>query len=403
MDKPAIVYKKLNQQVRKSPSVVSPIKVMLSGRNLDIIPDGKSVVTLSEVRRQIQQELMDERFCGQQLLEVWINEEEGAESGDNDAWERCLAQINRADLVIVIYNGNAGWTRNTTGPGICHAEMAHCLHHYPAKLRLVKLRFQSNKALKLVSPDEVAAKTKENKEFADFVASSNLFCDFAQDRSSLIESVKLAVAKTISDYAVLALAEMRKGKFYLGSPLDWSRLSFDERKKALETAVQDYTVRIGATRVDKGLIWTMGHTRLLLRAHGVPSSFGVSEARERVGRPYLSDHSTTEVIQKEVVGPVHIIACHKRCTESQIISYMGHPDLFIVQAPFGFFVADQLSFVQTFFLLDCRDETATHAALQSMIDWIRRSGEGPRIVERAKSRATILHAQSKEILKLGGI
>jgi hypothetical protein len=78
---------------------------------------------------------------------------------------------------------------------------------------------------------------------------------------------------------------------------------------------------------------------------------------------------------------------------------MGHPDLFIVQAPFGFFVADQTSFVQAFFLVDCRDEASTCVACQRLFDWIDQSGEGGRIVERAASRARILRAVAAEIAR----
>jgi hypothetical protein len=76
---------------------------------------------------------------------------------------------------------------------------------------------------------------------------------------------------------------------------------------------------------------------------------------------------------------------------------MGHPDLFMVQAPFGFFVADQTNFVQAFFLLDCRDENSTRLSCQRLLDWIDQSGEAARIVERATSRAKILSAVAREI------
>lgn len=141
---------------------------------------------------------------------------------------------------------------------------------------------------------------------------------------------------------------------------------------------------------------------MLLSVHGVPAGFGIAQAREMVGRPYLRDH---EIPLKgraaDAAGPVHVIACHKSCSESQVSSYMGHPDLFIVQAPFGFFVADQVSFVQTFFLASCRDETSTRVAARRMFDWIEQSGELSRIVARARSRKAILAAVAKEIQKAG--
>jgi len=102
---------------------------------------------------------------------------------------------------------------------------------------------------------------------------------------------------------------------------------------------------------------------------------------------------------ENAVGPVHVIICHKSCTESQVVSFMGHPDLFIVTPPFGFFVADRISFVQAFFLVNGRDPTSVQGALQSMFEWIEQSGELGGMVARAKSRAAILRAIAVEISK----
>jgi hypothetical protein len=140
--------------------------------------------------------------------------------------------------------------------------------------------------------------------------------------------------------------------------------------------------------------------RVLLQVHGIPSGFGIAEAREPVGRRYLRDYEHSVNIEKlGLVGPVHLLACHKKCTESQVTKFMGHPDLFMVQTPFGFFVADQTSFVQAFFLLDCRDENSTRLSCQRLLDWIDQSGEAGRIVERAASRARILVAVANEIAR----
>jgi hypothetical protein len=81
---------------------------------------------------------------------------------------------------------------------------------------------------------------------------------------------------------------------------------------------------------------------------------------------------------------------------------MGHPDVFTVQGPFGFFVADLVSFAQAFFLTGCRDPTATQVAVRRMFDWIAQSGELPRIVARALSRKAILEAVAQEIRKAKG-
>jgi len=128
--------------------------------------------------------------------------------------------------------------------------------------------------------------------------------------------------------------------------------------------------------------------------------------RELVGRPFLRDHASGLVApDASLFGPVHIVVCHKSCTESQLVGFMGHPGLFMVAPPFGFFVVGRVTFVQAFFLANCRDETTTRVACQRMFEWLDQSGELGRLVERAESRARILQAMATEITRaavLGG-
>jgi uncharacterized protein DUF4062 len=384
---------------------IRKIRIMLSSRNNDLIPEGDVVITLSEVRKELQKELQEEIFCGRRLLEVWINEEAGAEGGDDSAWDTCMTQVEEADIVVAIYNGHAGWRRKDGDVGICHAEMQRALSLYPAKLRVIQLRFATDKKLKLTNPEELKEKTDTNRRFAEYFKANARFVGFAHDRESLREQVLLAIAKALSDYVVtLARREMHKGKFHLGSPLDWSRLSYLERKFALEQSVKKYLLKSEkATEVDNELHCSLGGAEMVFRVHGVPANFGTAEARDLVGRPFLTDHlSSVKNPRSGVVGPLHFIACHKGCTESQLVSFLGHPDLFIVQPPFGFFVADQASFVQAFFLINCRDDTTTRLAMQSLFEWIEQSGETNKVIQRAKSRAAILQTVAAEIERLKG-
>jgi len=66
---------------RKNPPI-ERIRVMLSSRNKDLIPDGNGgAVALGEVRERLKDDLERDKLFGHQVLEVWINEEAGAESG----------------------------------------------------------------------------------------------------------------------------------------------------------------------------------------------------------------------------------------------------------------------------------------------------------------------------------
>ena len=378
------------------------IRIMLSSRNRDLIPDGnKGAVALGEVRKELQEVLQRDRLFGHQLLEVWINEEAGAESGDADIWDHCMEQMDLADMVIVIYNGDAGWGTATGDVGICHAEMQRVLERSPSKLRVIALRFPSDPALGLTSPGEVAARNASNQSFEKEV--SGFFSAVVADRPSLEEAVKLAAVKSVVELAKTGSEEGRKGRYHLGAPLDWSRLSYEERRREMERVLRIYLTKkraaAGDPKSQEPLQVSLDGEMVLLSVHGVPAGFGIAQAREMVGRPYLRDHEIPLKGAGDAVGPVHIIACHKSCSESQVSSFMGHPDLFIVQVPFGFFVADLVSFVQAFFLVSCRDETSTKIAARRMFDWIDQSGESSRIVARARSRKAILAAVAQEIRK----
>ena len=358
-------------------------------------------MALADVRTGLQDALEKEELGGERIIRVWINETAGADAGDADAWEHCLRRVAAADIVVAIYNGCAGWVPPSGGIGICHAELQRVRERHPQRLRVIHLEFPSNSTLRLRSPAEVAQATPENRALAQYLEGFPPFWGRATDRGSLESEVKRAVAACIIDLAVAGAREGRRGGYYLGSSLDWSRLSYPERKAALERTVLDYLRAHPDARHsdDDGAVLAVDGSEVLWVAHGIPSSFGVAEARELVGRPQRNDHRTA-VAQPEsgLWGPVHVIACHKACTESQIVAFMGQPDLFIVQAPtFGYFVADQVNFVQAFVLTNCRDPSATTLALQRMFDWLREAVEWERLLRRARSRAAILQAIATEI------
>lgn len=385
-----------------------PIKILISSRNGDPIPSRSGgTVPLLTVREALWRELEAETLCGQKILKVWINEEAGGLTGGADIWENCRKALEDNHIIVVIYNGEAGWSFKDRGNGICHEEVKYTHDHFPSKLCLIDV----SKAYATVRPvEEGPADTKReerNRDFAAFMADLQLWGKPAADDESVKERVRFAVADAVSELAT-AGSRGRKGRYYFGSPLDWSRLSYQDRKEQIERTLvevldKQYDLEPLAPQPEaedeaRGLVWRVSERPLLLLVHGVPSSFSIAEARELVGRPYLLDHTSLAATgDVDLAGPVHLIACHKSCTESQIFSFMGHPDVYIVQAPFGFFAADLSSFAQTFFLTDCRDRSDTAWELKEMFDWIAKADEQKAIVERARSRQRILQVVRAEI------
>jgi hypothetical protein len=115
-----------------------------------------------------------------------------------------------------------------------------------------------------------------------------------------------------------------------------------------------------------------------------------------VGQPFLYDHRRARLLGGKRVGPVHLIACHRRIMESQSLKQLGFPDATVVAAPFGIYVADDVQKIQLIFLADCRDETTTRHALQRLFDWLAQSGEDALLSRRAEARKRIVQAIEKE-------
>jgi hypothetical protein len=292
---------------RKTKTPIERLRVLLSSRNRDLIPDGAGgALALSEVRRKLQDELQGAKFFGYQLLEVWINEEAGAESGNADIWGHCMGEVDGADIVVVIYNGEAGWGAELGEVGICHAEMQRVLDRSPSKLRIVALDYPSNPALGLTSPKDAAARNSPNRSFAAEVAP--FMTAVVKDRRELEDRVGLAVVQAVAELARTGSEEGRKGQNYLGAPLNWSRLTYLERKHEMESVVRTYLVEVrkatGEAAGAKPFRLVLGDQPLAISVHAVPAGFAIAEARELVGRPYLRDHTIPLAGEEGGAGPI---------------------------------------------------------------------------------------------------
>ena len=151
-----------------------------------------------------------------------------------------MKQVDDADVVLVLYNGNAGWTASSSGVGICHGELKRALDTALAKVRLIQLG----------SGDEVKApKGSTNDRFRTFVETQGLFRREAGTVDDLLAVAKQAVLHGFADLVGLGGREARKGRFYTGDALEWSKLDFMRRQEAIRGVLLDYLVGAGATRL----------------------------------------------------------------------------------------------------------------------------------------------------------
>lgn len=366
----------------------SLIKVMLSSRCLDAFPAG-SKTTLTHLRRELKADIESAQILGRKLFEVWINEDAPPAEGTHDSWDACLQAVRDCDVLIVLSNGNAGWAAGDQDVGICHAEYMEGLRSAQAKVRLV--------ALPTVA-DTKGVASERNRHFQEYLARQTAF---RGGEVKTIADAKKRVYEALSD-ALISLTQrgVQAGastRFDVGAALDWTRLDFRQRKKAMEVTLKTALSGLkGAKAVEGGVVVNLDGKDVAVLVHAIPAAFSVAAARELVGRPFLEDHQRGDLLTS-AHGPLHLIACHRGATETQATSLLGFPDATVVSGPFGVFVADDVQKVQFAFLANCRDDSQTRHASQRFFEWLQQTGEAVQVARRAVSRARIVKVVAKEM------
>jgi uncharacterized protein DUF4062 len=365
------------------------IRVMVSSRCRDLTELRKEQVELTVLRRGIKALVTEIAPFDSPFFDCWINEDSPAVEGSADSWEACLRQARRADVVLVLYNGNPGWAGEPGGIGICHAELQVALSSGAAKVFAVELPVCTLPD----KPEEASRYTR----FRDYFARQNLFVSKAKNGDEVLEAVPAILHEALAELVTLGGREARKGRFDTGDALDWSRLDFEDRKAAMETVVRDALATRKASKTGDGSVYVrVGKADLLFLVHAIPAPMANAAAREMVGRPFHRDYLAASALGPRQGGPVHIFACHRGVTERQAADLLGQPDVVTVDAAFGVLAVDRSSKVQCLFLRNCRDETSTRHAVQRAFDWLQRSGEDELLAQRGGSRARIVKAIAEE-------
>lgn len=362
------------------------LRVMISSKCNSAFPQAKGR-KLSEIRRDLKKEIEEIRIGANQIFEVWINEEAPPQGGTWDSWDVCLKAVKDCDILLVISNGDAGWASKETEIGICHAELSIGLSVAPGKVRLIKLPDVSS-----TNSDEVA----RNNLFRGYVNQQNLFhCGDVQTEEDLKKCIRAAMADAVIALAKAGSADSARGKYHSGTALDWTRLSFAERREQMVSVGKKALGASDAQLKDREpVVVELAKSKVLVAVHAIPAALSVGAAKEPVGQPFLRDHQLSGHLSEEggVTGPLHIIACNKTATEAQAMKLLGFPDATVVSAPFGIFVADPVQMVQFAFIRDCRDESTTRHGVQRFLEWLQQTGEDQNVVRRAAHRANIVRA-----------
>lgn len=365
--------------MRARSTALRKIKVMISSQCNRRFPDGGR--TLTEIRRDLSDRILAQKMFGNDLFEVWINEDSPGRGTNVNSWEACLTEVRKADILIVLDASHGGWAPSDGDIGICHAELMTAHNASPAKIRIIPL------AGTQPLPDELAA---TNTRFKAYVGRINAFARSVKTEATLFDAVDKAVADAVTSLVGLGVREAGKGGFSLGDALAWSRLSFEDRAERMRTTMTKALVESGGKAHDATVVESeIAGGKVMIRLHATPASLSVAQAREYVGRPFLADHVETPGYNRGIHGPLHVIACQTGITTAQARSLLGFPDATIVTPGFGIFVADEVQQIQFALLKDCRDDTSTRSAIHRLRSWLVESGEDQLVLRRAQRRRVI--------------
>src|ERR1700676_3107813 len=104
-------------------TVSRPIKVMISSRCTDRIQLGNGgSARVTDLREAIRKRLQGQTLCDEQILRVDITPEHPSSGADDSFWAQCLRVIREADIMLVLYDGDAGYAHPRGHLGICEAE-----------------------------------------------------------------------------------------------------------------------------------------------------------------------------------------------------------------------------------------------------------------------------------------
>lgn len=369
----------------------SKIKIMISSRCNDPFPlASKPAVRLSDIRRLIKKKIEAERLLGETPYEVWINEDAVADASQ-DSWEECMSQARDCDILVALFNGNAGWTGKDGTVGICHAEFQTAWEQAPGKTFAINIS-------ELSAPTAPAAAA--DKLFQAYMERANRFAASAKDGPALEAQICRTVVKATVMLVQRGTKDARRGGGYLGPALEWNRLGYAERSSQMVAAARS-TLSMSKPRKaetgDRTCVRAVSDKQLLFVLGAVPDSMSVPAAREMVGQPHLKDHLLAKRMASVDGGPIHLVACHKAATAAQSQRMLGFPNATVVAAPFGIYVFDPVQAIQLVLISGCGDEIATRHGIQKFLEWLDQSDQRELLVRGAQKRKAIVAALASEI------
>lgn len=364
------------------------INIMISSRNnaeFDHIP-------LTQIRQELKEMIEDQQVFGENLFEVWINELEATQSFEESIWNKCLSEARRADIVLVLYNAQSGWARPKDSIGICHDEVREAVDSAPGKVFAIDIR-EGTSQITLSQKEQ-----KANKLFEEYMTRHELFQNKAKTAEELKRVVFLTLQNAVSSLFKQGVLAAHRNKNNNGEALNWKLMDYESRSDAIIHALEQavHIPDVG-DKTGKSYFLTFGKHKILVILHAIPDVLSIAKARERVGQPFLEDYKYVKSLaEDDVIGPIHIVGCHKGVTETQARNILGFPDATILKDTFGVYVADNIQKIQMVFISDCSDSSSTKSGFQQFLNWLDSTTENKSLTKRAMSRKKIVVTIAEE-------
>ena len=370
------------------PQQLRAIELMVSSRLETTIATGEK---LREVRRRIAQELTSIPSAQSPLFKIWLSEAEGATGQDDPAWDACMAEAARCQILLVLYNGEAGWARG--GTGICHAEYLAGVSANPAKVRVVRVECDELDATKKAV--DQGATTADTSFYRD-LDSVNAFRNSARTLDSIVEAATFAVWTAVADLVRSGNLAGGRGTYYSPQGIDWSSQDYESRAASMRKALLEALTRDGqgtplAPSGSRLVIRQLGGTPVALRVSAVPGSLAEPEAKAFLEQPFRQEIPLAREIKKAgAVGPIEVVAVHQNATETQIRRLIGRPDTFVARQSWGILASDETTCTQILVLTGARDAVTIANRLGGALEWVRGQRLEKMLVNRARGRTAIL-------------
>lgn len=355
------------------------IKIFLSSKvtpvfeNIDVTD-----YSLEKLRKFIKSEFENITFLDEKIFSIVTNEEGFESSFISDAFDACLENIKKCDLIVILYNGDAGYAPDgdIQANGICHEEYLAAIQNSPAATKginissyFTNIRYDADQKIRNTKFDV------DINSYYRFLEYST--ADTKHELEIYIKNLISGYIKTLLVSAFKAQKEIDAVTTVFGKTLDWSKLTYIQRSNEIKSNSE-----ISLRSIFK---------QIICKYHSIPDNMSISDARNEMGRPFLYEHellSTTKLKS----GVIHFVSVYGTCTETQIKNLIGFPDITIIKGSFGFYCWVQSTQIQFFFLSKCINPSLFGTRKSQIENWLNSTKEKNNIKNRAKARYSILKA-----------